>query len=152
VEFDCYKLLGISSDADEKTIRKAWRLKTKEVHPDINPSPEANADFRKLTSALETLLDPISRLKHDRKFGYYGKSKNKSENAKQVFSNFQKEKAEITVNEWSTDYEIAMAMREEQRRKHLAKHQRNIRILRFVFIGVALLILVVVIYLIARRS
>lgn len=152
MDFDSYKLLDISPDADEKTIRKAWRLKTKEVHPDINPSPQANSDFRKLTSALEILLDPVSRLKHDRKFGYYGKTKNKNENAKQIFSNFQTEKAEVTVNEWSKDYEIAMAMREDQRRKHLAKHHWNIRILRIVFIGIALILLAVVIYVITGKS
>ena len=31
---DCYKLLGIASDAEPKVIQKAWRLKTKEIHPD----------------------------------------------------------------------------------------------------------------------
>jgi DnaJ-class molecular chaperone len=145
VETDCYKLLGISPDADEKTIRKAWRLKTKEVHPDINPSPKADADFRELTSAMETLLDPVSRLKHDRQFGYYGKQKNKDSHSKQTFSSYQTKKAEETVNEWSHDYEIAMAMREEQRRKHLRKHQQKIQriiIVLLVFIVISALLLI----------
>ncbi|HET6990277.1 MAG TPA: J domain-containing protein [Bacteroidia bacterium] len=145
MDTDCYKLLEISPDADEKTIRKAWRLKTKEVHPDINPSPEAGSQFRELTSAMETLLDPIARLKHDRHFGYYGKPKNKNSNAKQSFSNYQTEKAEVTANEWSKDYEIAMAMREEQRRKHLAKHTKRMKriIISMIIVLVLLAVLTV---------
>jgi DnaJ-class molecular chaperone len=125
VETDCYKLLGVSPAADKKTIRKAWRIKTKEVHPDVNRSADAEKQFRELTEALEILLDDVSRLKHDHHFGYTGKVKNKFTNAKQKFSSAQEEKAKSTVNEWSEDYNAAMAMREEQRRKHLKKHKRN---------------------------
>ncbi len=124
---DYYKLLGIDPGADERTIRKAWRLKTKEVHPDVNRSEDAAIQFRELSSALETLLDPVLRHKHDRANGYSGKPKNQDSNAKQEFSEYQQKKAESIVKEWSTDYDVAMAMREEQRQKHLARHKRNIR-------------------------
>ena len=89
-----FELLEISPDANEKVIRKAWRIKTKSVHPDINKSENANAQFRELTLALETLLDTASRLKHDRHFGYYDKPKTKYTHAKQNFSEYQKTQAE----------------------------------------------------------
>ncbi|MDQ3111071.1 MAG: J domain-containing protein [Bacteroidota bacterium] len=126
METDCYKLLGISPQADDKTIRKAWRIKTKEVHPDVNPSPDAEKKFRGLSDAMETLLDDAKRIKHDHHFGYAGNMKNKYSNAKQSFSEYQQEKAKVTVNEWTNDYNVAMAMREEQRRKVVKRHKRNV--------------------------
>lgn len=125
MESDCYKLLNVPLNADEKTIRKAWRIKTKSVHPDVNHSPDAEKQFRELSEAMEILLDDVKRIKHDHKFGYTGVAKNKYSNVKQSFSEYQREKAKVTVNEWSKDYNVAMAMREEQRQKHIRKHKRN---------------------------
>lgn len=138
MEVDCYKLLDISPQADTKTIRKAWRMKTKEVHPDVNHSPDAVIKFRELSAAMETLLDDASRAKHDHRFGYTGIPKNKYSNAKQSFSDYQREKAKVTVNEWTEDYNVAMAMREEQRRKYLRLHRRN---QLFIILGVGLMLL-----------
>lgn len=144
---DYYQLLGISPDADEKAIRKAWRIKTKSVHPDVNKSLDANAEFRELTDAMEILLDTTSRIKHDRHFGYSAKPKNKADHAKQKFSDYQKAKAEKTVNEWSVDYNVAMAMREEQRKKHLAKHQRKMnRIIISTLIGAGIIALLLILF------
>jgi len=140
---DCYKLLGIASDAEPKVIQKAWRLKTKEIHPDINKSPTATADFRALTLAFKILIDPVARLKHDRQFGY-GKQAN-NEFTIQTFSIAQNEKAKLTVNEWSSEYEIAMNMRDDQRNKNLTKHHRNIRQAKIIFAVSASLLLVLLI-------
>ncbi len=122
---DCYKLLDIPSNADKKTIRKAYRIKTKEIHPDLNKSPDAENQFTELSDALALLLDEAGRIKHDHQFGYSGPIKNKYSNRKQQFTSSQNEKAKLTVNEWSEDYSVAMGMREMQRKKHLAKHRRN---------------------------
>lgn len=138
METDCYKLLAISPKADEKTIRKAWRIKTKEVHPDVNHSPGAEKKFRELSEAMEILLDDVKRIKHDHKFGYTGVAKNKYSNVKQAFSDYQREKAKVTVKEWSNDYNVAMAMREEQRQKHIRKHKRNVIA---IMIGLVLMLL-----------
>src|SRR3989344_1735420 len=104
---DCYRLLNIPPDADEKTIRKAYRNRSRELHPDVNPSPDAAAQFAKLSQAVNTLLDPIERLKHDDRFGYHKKARSQDENAKQEFSEYQKQKASTLVNEWSQDYSKA---------------------------------------------
>jgi curved DNA-binding protein CbpA len=146
---DCYRLLGIPPDANEKTIRKAYRDRSKELHPDVNPSANAAQQFSKLNTALITLLDPISRLKHDDHFGYNKNIRNQDANVKQRFSDFQKEKAENLVKEWSTDYEKAMGMREQQRLQHLAKHHRKmwfIAILMISFLVLAFGIVAIIIY------
>ena len=142
MDIDCYKFLGIKPDADDKTIRKAWRLKTKEVHPDVNRSRDAAHTFNRLTEAMNTLLDPPSRLRHDRQFGYYEKPKNKDTNAKENFTPLQKEKAKRTVDEWSKDYNKAMEMREKQRKQTVSKHKKNLLFVLFgMFVVVAFIVL-----------
>ncbi|HTF04642.1 MAG TPA: DnaJ domain-containing protein [Bacteroidia bacterium] len=136
---DCYRLLNVSPDADEKTIRKAYRSRSRELHPDVNPSPDAATQFAELAQALAVLIDPIERLKHDDRFGYNKKARNQTENAKQRFSDFQKEKASSLVNEWSNDYGKAMDMRQQQRLALVAKHKKRMQIV----IAVAVVSLVV---------
>jgi DnaJ-class molecular chaperone len=126
---DCYQLLNVSPDADEKTIRKAYRNRSRELHPDVNPSPNAAAQFAELADALAILTDPVERLKHDDRFGYNKKARNQTENVKQRFSDFQKEKASSLVNEWSNDYGKAMDMRQQQRLALVEKHKRRMRII-----------------------
>lgn len=140
METDCYRLLGIVPDADDRTIRKAWRNKTKEVHPDVNDSPDAAKQFLELTQAMELLLDPIKRLQHDRHFGYYEKPKNQDANTKQQFSEYQRQKAGRMVNEWSKDYSAAMQMREEQRQRVIRRHRRNIFIVLAALLAFLLLL------------
>ena len=48
--------LGLSDDYTASQVRSAFRVKSLEVHPDRNNSPEAQADFIKLTQAKELLL------------------------------------------------------------------------------------------------
>ena len=143
---DCYRLLNISPDADEKTIRKAYRDLAKEVHPDKNPSPDAAQQFGKLSAAIATLIDPVERLKHDDRFGYNKPPRHQGENAKQRFSDYQKNKAEHLVKEWSTDYEKAMHMREEQRHATIRKHKTKMKIVAAI---VVLLMVSLVLFLIA---
>jgi DnaJ-class molecular chaperone len=147
VEIDCYKLLGIASDADEKTIRKAWRLKTKEVHPDVNRSRDAAFKFSRLTDAMNLLLDSPSRLKHDRKWGYYEKAKNKDSNTKQKFSEEQNSKAKRNVDEWTNDYSFAMKEREKQRQRHLAKHRRRQKFIYFL-LGIVVVAIFITLWLV----
>ncbi len=60
-----YQLLGISSDASDGEIRKAYRQRAKELHPDVNPSKEAEVEFVALREAYETLLDANKRFVYD---------------------------------------------------------------------------------------
>lgn len=124
---NCYELLRIKPDADEASIRKAYRNRSRELHPDVNPSPTAAAEFAELASAANTLLDPIARLKHDDYFTLNKHVRNQDANAKQKFSDYQQQKASTLVNEWSNDYGVAMDMRQKQRLDHVAKHKKRMQ-------------------------
>jgi molecular chaperone DnaJ len=65
-----YSLLGISRDASEAELKKAYRKLAMEYHPDRNSSPEAEAKFKEITEAYEVLRDPQKRAAYDR----YGKA------------------------------------------------------------------------------
>jgi molecular chaperone DnaJ len=65
-----YALLGISRDASDAEIKKAYRKLAMEYHPDRNGSPQAEAKFKEITEAYEVLRDPQKRATYDR----YGKA------------------------------------------------------------------------------
>jgi curved DNA-binding protein CbpA len=57
-----FKVLGISVEADEETIRSAFRKAAKRYHPDLNPGDSAaERRLRRLISARDVLLDPVRR-------------------------------------------------------------------------------------------
>lgn len=147
---DCYRLLNIAPDADEKTIRKAYRERSKEIHPDANPSPDAAQAFAKLNAAANILLDPIQRLKHDDRFGYNKGMRNQHSNAKQKFSDYQKEKAGHLVKEWSEDYMKAMEMRERQRLTLVEKHKARMK--RIVAAAIVLFFITIILLIIFARN
>ena len=61
-----YDLLGTRPDADDETIRKAFRDAAKLHHPDLQPDdPDAPARFRKLAGAYAVLRDPEQRAAYD---------------------------------------------------------------------------------------
>jgi molecular chaperone DnaJ len=68
---DFYALLGVTRDATEAEIKKAYRKLAMEYHPDRNPSPEAEGRFKEITEAYEVLRDPQKRSAYDR-FGKAG--------------------------------------------------------------------------------
>eukprot|EP00566_Odontella_aurita_P005835 CAMPEP_0113541892 /NCGR_PEP_ID=MMETSP0015_2-20120614/9298_1 /TAXON_ID=2838 /ORGANISM="Odontella" /LENGTH=568 /DNA_ID=CAMNT_0000441877 /DNA_START=17 /DNA_END=1726 /DNA_ORIENTATION=- /assembly_acc=CAM_ASM_000160 len=62
-----YDLLGISTDAEDSTIKKAYYKKARVCHPDKNPGDEeANAKFQELGHAYAVLSNPQSRAAYDR--------------------------------------------------------------------------------------
>jgi DnaJ family protein A protein 2 len=66
VETELYDVLGVPPSASEGDIKKAYRQKAKEHHPDKNPNdPEAGAKFQELGAAYEILSDPNSRAIYD---------------------------------------------------------------------------------------
>ena len=60
-----YEILGLSKDANENEIKKAYRKLSLEFHPDRNPSDDAKSRFQEISSAYETLSDPDLRRQYD---------------------------------------------------------------------------------------
>lgn len=61
-----YKVLGISSDATDQTIRKSYLKLSKKFHPDKNLGNESAVKmFQAIQSAFDTLSDPLKRTIHD---------------------------------------------------------------------------------------
>eukprot|EP00123_Amoebidium_parasiticum_P007015 comp17817_c0_seq1/m.17931 comp17817_c0_seq1/g.17931 ORF comp17817_c0_seq1/g.17931 comp17817_c0_seq1/m.17931 type:complete len:328 (-) comp17817_c0_seq1:132-1115(-) len=60
-----YQLLGVSPEATEKEITRAYRKKALQYHPDKNPSKEAVKIFHDLSKAYEILLDPKAKAAYD---------------------------------------------------------------------------------------
>uniref|UniRef100_A0A8C4QB58 DnaJ homolog subfamily B member 13 n=1 Tax=Eptatretus burgeri TaxID=7764 RepID=A0A8C4QB58_EPTBU len=58
---DYYRILGISKDATDEDIKKAYRKMALKWHPDKNKSPEANERFKEIAEAYEVLSDPQKR-------------------------------------------------------------------------------------------
>lgn len=64
---DHYAVLGVSPQATESEIKKAYRNKAREYHPDQNPDdPKAEAMFKEIANAYEVLGDPERRQRYDR--------------------------------------------------------------------------------------
>ncbi len=63
---DLYELLGVSRDADADAIKKAYRKMARQLHPDVNPDPEAQEKFKTVSHAYEVLSDPQKRAHYDR--------------------------------------------------------------------------------------
>ena len=67
---DLYEVLGIDRNADEATIKKAYRKLAKKYHPDVNPGDkEAEQKFKEATNAYAILSDPEKRRQYDQ-FGH----------------------------------------------------------------------------------
>jgi len=69
---DYYSVLGVSRDADERDLKKAYRDLAMQYHPDRNPGDdEAEAKFKEAAEAYEVLSDSEKRQVYDR-FGHEG--------------------------------------------------------------------------------
>jgi molecular chaperone DnaJ len=69
---DYYAVLGVPRDADEESIKKAFRSQARTLHPDVSDDPAAPEKFRLLTEAYGVLSKSSTRLLYDH-FGYRGR-------------------------------------------------------------------------------
>lgn len=63
---DLYDVLGTSDDASAEEIKRAYRERVREYHPDVNDHPEGDAQFKLIKKAHDVLSDPAERKDYDR--------------------------------------------------------------------------------------
>ena len=54
---DPYRILGVSRDASEEDIKKAYRRLAKQYHPDVNKEPGAEEKFKQIQNAYQQIMD-----------------------------------------------------------------------------------------------
>jgi curved DNA-binding protein len=62
---DYYKTLGVSRDASQDEIKRAFRKLARKYHPDVSKEPNAEARFKEVNEANEVLHDPEKRAAYD---------------------------------------------------------------------------------------
>lgn len=68
---DYYSALGVSRNASQDEIKKAFRTLARKFHPDVNKNSDATEKFKKINEAYSVLSDPEKRAKYDQ-FGTAG--------------------------------------------------------------------------------
>ena len=82
-----YDILGVSKDASQEDIKKAYRVLAKKYHPDICKEPNANERFAEIQVAYDCLSDPEKRSNYDR-FGTEDINQGFGGNGAEGFSGF----------------------------------------------------------------
>ncbi len=62
---DYYEILGVARDASEADVKKAFRRKARETHPDVNGADNAEEQFKLINEAYDVLSDPQKRQMFD---------------------------------------------------------------------------------------
>ncbi|MCL2438833.1 MAG: DnaJ domain-containing protein, partial [Coriobacteriia bacterium] len=66
VRIDYYEMLEVTRDADGETIKRAFRRKAREYHPDVSDAPDAEDRIKEINEAYDILSDPGKRQHYDR--------------------------------------------------------------------------------------
>ena len=66
---DYYEVLGVSKQASDEEIKKAYKTLAKKYHPDVSTEPNAEEKFKEINEAYEVLKDPQKRAQYDQ-FGF----------------------------------------------------------------------------------
>lgn len=90
-----YSDLGILQNANEDQIKKAYRKKAFETHPDRNLGENSAKLFKTIQEAYEILIDPLKRSEYDRKLGEYKPQKNAEDFAYSASRRYKPDQQEL---------------------------------------------------------
>lgn len=98
---DYYKVLGISKNASQEEIKKAYRKLARKYHPDLNPNDKkAEQQFKDINEANEVLSNPENRKKYDQ-YGKDWKHAEEFEKAKQSQQQYKRSNAQQQYKDFS---------------------------------------------------
>jgi len=87
---DLYSVLGVSKEAEQAAIKKAYRKLASKLHPDKNPGKGNESRFKEVNSAFDVLGDPKKRALYD-EFGEESLSGNFDAERARAFRNYQRQ-------------------------------------------------------------
>lgn len=94
---DYYKILGVSKNATDEELKRAYRNLARKHHPDVDRSPQAESRFKEINEAYQILSDPQKRQTYD-SFGEAAFTDNKS-----GFSGWQTGPGGYDFRNWGTN-------------------------------------------------
>ena len=100
-----YDLLGVPRLASDQEIRKAYRTKAKQLHPDVNNSQDAHQKFVLLHKAYQTLIDKDKRHFYDNKTNPFSQTQKNAYNRYARYTNNSFYKEWEQVQKQKAEYE-----------------------------------------------
>lgn len=116
-----FDILGISPTKDEKIIKKAYRKKALQYHPDKNPSAEAHKKFIQISEAYEYLTLAINQTKKDSSINKQGKQYSYRDFSKQQVKKTKEELFEERLKQARQRYEYMKQKEEEENEQYFQK-------------------------------
>ena len=108
---DPYRILGISRDASDEEIKKAYRRLAKQYHPDVNKEPGAEDKFKQIQNAYQQIMDmkkhggnDFWQQSYQQSYGGYGQSS--------YSSNYQNVISYLNMGQYQAAYNILVNIQE----------------------------------------